>query len=173
MICVAATTATIRVCPIARSSRLTVNISLSDIVYEVAPRSVPPPYDDDDPQRADEPDDITSAEGVFITVGGDSSLTLEDYAMMRDGLWCCLLCDYRNPRTRLIKRHLSSNHAGLRPFRCGCCHKTYVDKSGLVRHQLMAHREKPIRCPHCPARFSLPWLCRQHAKRVHPHEPDL
>lgn len=111
------------------------------------------------------------SEGVFTSVGDPSdSLALEDYALLRDGLWCCLLCDYRNPRTRLIKRHLASNHAGLRPFRCGCCHKTYVDKSGLVRHQLMAHREKPIRCPHCPARFSLPWLCRQHVKRVHPNE---
>ncbi|OQR70070.1 zinc finger protein-like [Tropilaelaps mercedesae] len=165
------------------------NLRTDIVVYEVPPGSAPPSsYEDEheQPHRGNATDsrhcldlsvcdDPGSTEGVFSSTAdsADAALTLEDYALMRDGLWCCLLCDYRNPRTRLIKRHLSSNHAGLRPFRCGCCHKTYVDKSGLVRHQLMAHREKPIRCPHCPARFSLPWLCRQHAKRVHPHEPDL
>jgi hypothetical protein len=73
----------------------------------------------------------------------------------------------RNPTA---SKKQAKRHARVR-YQCEFCHKDFVQKQGVIRHQREKH--DPNYCPHCPT-FSWGRLYRfqQHLKKKHP-EVDL
>jgi len=60
----------------------------------------------------------------------------------------CDQCDYHTPKKDLLKRHVGSQHEGLR-YSCSQCGFSAAQKSGLLRHVQNKHEERTYPCDLC------------------------
>ncbi|SJL10709.1 uncharacterized protein ARMOST_14101 [Armillaria ostoyae] len=55
----------------------------------------------------------------------------------------CPQCDTRTHQASNMKRHIDSQHLGLKPNACPDCDKSFADKGFLVRHRRKEHGYQP------------------------------
>ena len=70
--------------------------------------------------------------------------------------WLCCQDQY------ILKMHIKMRH--MEPdvlFQCNLCSKMFTRKAHLKRHLRIHNPDKPYKCPHCPYRLAVVFLCEK------------
>ena len=80
----------------------------------------------------------------------------------------CLSCESRFLRKFDLRFHIESVHEGKKPHKCSQCNSSFSKKCGLNIHIASVHeRKKPFKCPSCESSFSRKFDLRWHIESVH------
>ena len=96
----------------------------------------------------------------------------------------CTLCESNFSRKSDLKKHIESDHAGLKPHKCPSCESSFSQKSNLKRHIAFVHKGirpksdlkhigqvhegiKPFNCGMCVSSFSQKSGLKEHIASVH------
>lgn len=67
-----------------------------------------------------------------------------------------------------VKTHMKT-HANYKPYKCSYCEKSFLRKSGLIKHKIIHSAERPYDCKICEKRFNLKSTLDSHM-RIHTGE---
>ena len=86
----------------------------------------------------------------------------------------CTLCELSFPKKSDLKKHSTSDHAGIKPHKCLSCESSFSEKSGLICHIASVHEgKKPHKCQSCDSSFSKKYNLVLHITSVHEGKKPL
>lgn len=113
-----------------------------------------------------------SSSGTYdCSVCGKSYRTLKGMTLHRQQHWgdltYCHTCEKTFSTVRSLKVHQDSIHAGLKPFVCDVCKRSFGKRCDLRMHKLTHSDDAPHLCGLCGKTFKNPLQLKAHNKVVH------
>ncbi|VDL49096.1 unnamed protein product [Hymenolepis diminuta] len=80
----------------------------------------------------------------------------------------CKQCERSFARFNKLRKHVICVHEGLKPCRCEVCEKGFHSRHDLLRHITAVHNgERPYNCNYCGKAFHSKGDVKRHVGRLH------
>ena len=99
---------------------------------------------------------------------GSNPRNIKKTVRKRKKSYQCTLCESNFSRKSDLKKHIESDHAGIKPHKCQSCESSFARKFDLKKHIASVHEgKKPFKCPSCDSSFARNYDLKRHIKSVH------